>query len=102
MSCPWKDRRRRLVRIAFGIVLVATGIRAWLGPVEWAPVAQAQIPNAGDQRMKQLREAELTNQLLSEILETLRTQTLKVELSEADKKKAGGARPGSDRDDRDR
>ena len=76
----------RWLRIAVGVILTATCVRVWLGPVNIVPEARAQIPNAGAQRADLVREAEQTNQLLTEIVQILKTQTLNVQVVGTDKK----------------
>jgi hypothetical protein len=83
---------RNWLHIVIGIILAATVVRTWLVPTRWTPVATAQIPNAGDQRREQVRQAERTNELLSEILSTLKTRTLKVAVQGTDNTKAEGGR----------
>lgn len=70
-----------------GIILVfvlASCLRAWLGPAEFTAVAEAQIPDGGLQRKQLLDEARVTNQLLAEIKGLLQTGTLNVRVQGAD------------------
>ena len=76
-----------------GFVLVSC-VRVWVGPVEVLPRAQAQIPDAGSQRIESQRLSRETNRLLGEILATLRTRTLNVRLASTDNNSAGGAAGG--------
>ena len=76
----------RWLRVAVGAILAATCVRVWLGPINFVPQAQAQIPNAGAQRADLVREAERTNQLLTEIVQILKTETLNVQVTGTDKK----------------
>ena len=87
----------RVLRVLLGGLLVATCVRVWVGPVTWVPQACAQIPDAGAQRAEFVREVRRTNDLLGQILKTLQTQTLKVEISGTDNKKTALVRPGTTR-----
>ena len=80
----------RLLRTALGLAVLATVWRVWLGPITLVPSAQAQIPNAGEQRIELVREVRESNALLRKILNTLRNETLKVDLGGTDKKSTSG------------
>ena len=84
---------RRWGRVLIGIFLAVTMLRVWMGPVT-TPTAQAQIPNAGSQRSQLLQETQRTNDLLKQILATLRERTLKVQIEGTDNTSTGGVRPG--------
>jgi hypothetical protein len=73
-------------------LIVATCVRVWLGPVTAVPQARAQIPDAGSQRMEMDRELRKANQLLGQILNTLRTQTFKVQMQGTDNTQRKSAR----------
>ena len=83
----------RVLRVAFGALLIATCLRVWLGPVTELPRAQAQIPDAGSQRRELLREVQRTNTLLGQMLKTLQTQTFKVQMQGTDNKRGSSPRP---------
>ena len=85
MSSTFHARRRRIVRVLIGGILAATCARVWLGTGEVLPRAVAQIPDSGLQRRKMLGEIQRTNQLLEQIHDTLRTQTIKVRVEGTDK-----------------
>jgi hypothetical protein len=72
---PLFDRVFRALIVGF--VLISC-LRVWLGPTEVLPRAQAQIPDAGAQRVAQIQASKETNRLLGEILSTLRKGTLNV------------------------
>lgn len=55
--------------------------------------AYAQIPDAGDQRIKVLNEVRRSNELLAGILETLQHGTLTVHVGEGDKPAGTQKRP---------
>ena len=69
--------------------MLATCIRVWVGSVTWVPQAQAQLPDSAQQRNRLLTEAVRTNELLAELIKTLKTHTLKVVLEGSDKNKDG-------------
>ena len=79
---PIHGRLGRLLLVGF---VVLTLIKVWVGPLNWPPRAEAQIPNAGDQRLALVREVQRTNRLLSEVLMAMRglqKQTFRVKLTE--------------------
>ncbi len=95
-----QQRRRadkRLVRFALGVILTATCVKVWLGPVTMVPSAQAQIPDAGLQRNQLVSEVRKSNELLAQIAKTLKTQTLKARVEGTDKTGVRGARPARGR-----
>ena len=97
MSARRAGPSSRVLRVLLGVFLLATCARVWLGPVTLMPSAHAQIPDAGNQRASLLREVGRTNDLLGQILKTLQTQTLKVEISGTDNTRAAGVRSGKPR-----
>ena len=70
-------------------LIVLTCLRVWLGPVEWTPRAQAQLPDSAKQRVDQIAELRRSNELLGEIVRILRTEQIKVVVEGSDKKPAG-------------
>lgn len=72
-------------------LIVATCIRVWIGPEPIVPTAQAQIPNAGTQRLELITEVRKTNEMLFRIATLLETGTLKVEMAGTDKHVGQGA-----------
>ena len=76
--------------------VVLTCLKVWLGPIN-EPTAVAQIPDAGTQRLQTIKVQEQTNQLLSQILRTLQTETLNVRVHGADKTAQGAKAPRAER-----
>ncbi len=72
-------------RGAWIVLLVLTCLRVWSGPLDPFPVAHAQVPDSGRQRLELLEEARRTNALLAEIREILTRGTLNVRSIAADK-----------------
>jgi hypothetical protein len=70
----------RLGRVALGTILVLTALKVWLPPATLTSTALAQIPDSGAQRNEMIEQTKRTNQLLADILETLRKQPFKVEM----------------------
>ena len=66
--------------------VLASCVRVWLGPANVVPSAQAQIPDSGLQRQKQLDAINQTNSLLQQIQATLEHGTLNVRVAGTDKK----------------
>lgn len=79
-----KTMGQRLLRAGIGLLMLATVLRVWLGPVPMIERAEAQLPDPGRQRLELIEEARRTNQLLSEIKRTLEKGTLNVRLQGAD------------------
>ncbi|HNQ21731.1 MAG TPA: hypothetical protein PKK06_01405 [Phycisphaerae bacterium] len=78
--------RARVGALIIGTFIVLSCLKVWVEPGSLTPMAVAQIPDSGLQRQQLLDEARRTNQLLSDILQTLKTQTLNVRMEGADKK----------------
>lgn len=97
MSLEGSGANGRVFRGAIVALVVATCVRVWIGPAGFIPEARAQIPDAGSQRHALTQETRRTNQLLTEILTTLRKGTLKVELRGTDNKDAPSVRRQSRR-----
>lgn len=74
------------------VTVFVAGVLMGLLANEWLSPANAQIPDAGSQRNELRQEVQRTNTLLAEMLDTLRRETLKVEVVEADNKGDGRAR----------
>ncbi len=92
MTEQTKRPGRRFLRVLLGAVLVATCVKVWLGPSTAIPTAQAQIPNAGNQRLQLVNEVRKSNELLAQIALILKSQTLKVEVQGTDKTNVGRLR----------
>lgn len=75
----------KLLRAALVVLVVLTCLRVWTQPAQFLPEAQAQIPDAGTQRLRMLDEVRETNRLLAEILSTLREGALNVRQAGTDK-----------------
>lgn len=80
-----------LDRFTRGLLVVLTGLLAvvavelWVGLSDRGP-ALAQIPDTGLQRQQIADEARRTNQLLEQILNHLKTGSVKVKIESADKR----------------
>ena len=72
-----------LWKLTLSVVLLATCVRVWLGPVEWVPDARAQLPDSGLQRKQLLEEARKTNLLLDKLIEHLKHKAIKVRIEES-------------------
>jgi hypothetical protein len=73
----------RILRIGLAVLMIATLIRVWAAP-GLLQRAEAQIPDAGLQRLKILEENRRSNELLLEIRQLLAEGTLNVRLQGAD------------------
>jgi len=76
-------------RLVLGFVLL-TCIRVWTGQFPMLETAYGQIPDAALQRKLLLDEAKISNQLLTDIKQTLATGMLHVRLEGADNQGAPG------------
>ena len=92
MPQPQQSVLPRLWKGLFIVFVLASCLRAWLGPVAVVPRACAQIPDAGTQRVELIRTARESNRLLAEILSTLQKRTLNVRLASTDKNGDGAVR----------
>ncbi len=75
--------RWSLTAIAALLAVIAVELSVLLPPVQ--PRAWAQFPDTGQQRVQILEAQERTNSLLDQILQFLRTQTIKVKVVSTDK-----------------
>ena len=95
MNEPLNSRwlRWSLTCIAGLLFVIAIELSALSGPL--IPRAQAQVPDSGAQRLKLLAENKKTNALLDQILQHLRTQTVKVKVigTDKDNKSTSKAKP---------
>jgi len=93
LNPQWMGQSARHSRTRPWIIalIVATCLRVWIGPAPMVPTAQAQIPNAGTQRLKLITEVRKTNELLLRIATMLETGTLKVDMAGTDKHLGQGA-----------
>lgn len=81
---------RFIIRTVACLLLLATCMRVWFGPLPVLPAAYGQIPDAGLQRKLLLEEAIRTNQLLTEIRTILSDRTLNVSIQGADNSSSSG------------
>ncbi|UCD27946.1 MAG: hypothetical protein JSV03_12705 [Planctomycetota bacterium] len=72
-----------LTSIAVLLAIIAIELSALVGP--FMQQAQAQIPDSGLQRIQLLESQVKTNSTLGQILQHLRTQTIKVKVVSTDK-----------------
>lgn len=80
MSAPTTRRWRDFLTNSLLIVVLLTCVQVWIGVVPLSRTAEAQIPNAGLDRRKQIEEQKITNGLLTEIRDLLRKETLTVKI----------------------
>lgn len=92
MPASCKDASGKVLRAALIVFVLLTCIRVWVGPIDVVPTAKAQIPDAAAQRIEMSRQQQRTNELLEQILDTLRNSTLKVQMEGTDKTKAPAVR----------
>ena len=85
------DRFTRGVLAALTVLLTVIAVELWAWLPSTAPAAMAQVPDSGAQRNQIIDEAHRTNQLLEQILDHLRTKTVKVKNADTDK---ADERPG--------
>lgn len=78
------NRHRGTLPWAWSVLIALTLWRVWIGPVDPVPVANAQIPDSAAQRNRLIEEIRRTNQLLTQIDETLHKHTIKVRVVGAD------------------
>jgi hypothetical protein len=93
MDTATNTRGRGAARWLLAGLGLATCARVWLGPADWLPRAEAQIPDSGLQRKEMIDELARTNQLLEEVLHVLKSGTVKVSLASTDKPKSGVTPP---------
>jgi len=77
----WGTRALHWLVVAF---VLASCVKAWLGPVQVVERASAQIPDSGLQRRQQLEATRETNRLLQQVLTTLHQETLTVRVVEGE------------------
>lgn len=88
------DRLTRYLLIAIAMLLAVIAVELWSGRPSMLPAARAQIPDSGSQRFALLEEARRTNDLLSQILDHLRTKPMKVRMEGTDDPDKARRRPG--------
>ncbi len=87
----------KFLRLIGGFVLLATLCRVWFGAFDLGTRVQAQIPDAGAQRLHLLEAVEKSNRILSRIERALTSGVIKVECVDADKKSATKRRTATGR-----
>ena len=87
-SCP----RNRLEFWVVVAVLGTLAVQVWSNTPSILPAAVAQIPDTGLQRKQLIDEQRRTNDLLEQIVDVLRSKTIKVELAPSEKERGGGPR----------
>lgn len=85
MSEKRMQTQSRVFRAFWIILLALTCLRVWFGPLDTLPVASAQVPDSGRQRLELIEEVRRTNALLFEIRQILTSGTLNVRSIAADK-----------------
>lgn len=78
------DRFTRSILVTLTLLLAVIAVELWIGLAD-RNTASAQIPDTGLQRQHIVDETRRTNQLLEQILDQLRTGTMKVRPESADK-----------------
>ena len=81
------DRWTRYVLVAITALLTVVAVELWAGRPSALPSAHAQVPDTGRQRLRLIEESRRTNELLTEILDHLRTKPIKVKVIGTDKSK---------------
>ena len=84
------DRFTRGLLLVLTVLLAVIAIELWAARPSMTPAAMAQVPDSGAQRNQMIEETRRTNQLLEQILDHLKTKTVKVKMADTD-------RGGSDR-----
>lgn len=79
------DRATRRLLSVIAVLLAVLIVELWALRPETAPAAHAQIPDTGLQRQQIVDEQRRTNELLSAMLEHLRTQSVKVRVESSEK-----------------
>ncbi len=75
----------RLAKVALAAFVGLTCLRVWTGAADVLPRAEAQIPDAGTQRIETNKLIRETNRVLAEILTTLQEHTIAVKVTGEDK-----------------
>lgn len=86
------DRATRRLLSVIAVLLAVLIVELWALRPETAPAAHAQIPDTGLQRQQIVEEQRRTNELLSAMLEHLRTQAVKVRVESSEKPAATAKR----------
>jgi hypothetical protein len=73
------DRFTRGLLAVIAVLLAVIAVELWQGRPSMLPTAMAQIPDSGAQRYQMIDEAVKTNKFLADILDHLRTKSIKVQ-----------------------
>ena len=84
MTSKAHTRKRNLLETVCVAFVVLTCLRVWVGPVNAQAQRPTTLPYSALQRKLQLKELERSNEILHEIRDILKTQTLKVRIEGAD------------------
>jgi hypothetical protein len=89
------DRFTRILLAVIAALLAVIAVELWQARPSMLPEATAQIPDSGAQRYQMIGEAQKTNEILANILDHLRTKSIKVQTQAetTDKSTAGRPRP---------
>lgn len=86
------DRATRRLLSVIAVLLAVLMVELWAQRPDTVPSAQAQIPDTGLQRQQLVEEQRRTNELLSAVLEHLRTKPIKVRVESSEKPSAAAKR----------
>ncbi len=87
------DRFTRGLLAVLTVLLAVVTVELWAWLPSTTPAAVAQVPDAGAQRYELIAEVRQTNKLLEDILDHLRTKTIKVNIRDTDKPKERPDKP---------
>lgn len=86
-------RADRALLLALAALLSVLVVELWSLAPPWSAAAQAQLPNAGMQRVQQTEEVRRTNELLERIARRLETGPVPVRIEKAAARGAAEASP---------
>jgi len=92
-NTPARTTSSSVPRTILYAFLAITIWKVWFGSVDVLPKAIAQIPDSALQRKQLISAVNRSNELLAQLDQTLKTQTLKVQLTGTDNKSTS-KRPG--------
>ena len=84
MTSKAHTRKQNLLGTVCVAFVVLTCLRVWVGPVSVQAQRPTTLPDSALQRKLQLKELQRSNEILHEIRDILKTQTLKVSIEGAD------------------
>lgn len=79
------DRTTRTLLLGIAALLAVIAVELWDAAPSALPTAAAQVPDTGKQRQDLILEQRRTNELLTQVLEHIRTKPIKVEIAPTDK-----------------